>query len=520
MNDIYRPKDRLSWLWLAVGAILLPLTIFWKTIPIAAWLTPVFILRFTRTAKQPLMALLAVMLVHSLVYIIAIYTEGFIWSRSVFLALCLAIAHTLSYLIDRLLIRYLSPMLGTLVFPLTATTIDWLLGVFSPRTSFASLAYNQAGNLPLQQIVAITGIWGLTFLITCFASVINAIWHVETLQVLHKKTSHLHKRAVRKTALLFGSLLLLVLLFGGGRLALFPPTSPTVRVAAIVPDRKLWNSTTEGIPMQKLGQFSEQEWDTIRNRAAPVLDDLFARTQQEARAGSKIIAWTEDAAPILKEDETNVIERAATMAQREDIYLQIAIAPLLRTDKFPFMQNRAVMFAPSGKVVWEYDKTHPIPLKESRLFAPGRGIVPIVQTPYGRIATVIGDDADFPNLVRQAGQMHADLLLVPANDDKNIKLSHPQTATFRAIENGVNILRPTINGDSLAIDYQGRVLGMTDSFGSTQPVMVASVPTRGVNTIYTHTSDRFVYLGVAGLLAIIALAMKGSRLRGLRFFDY
>jgi apolipoprotein N-acyltransferase len=499
MSSIPRTKNRLSWLWLAVGAVLLPFTIFWKIIPIAAWLAPVFILRFTRTVKRPILGLLAVLLVYAAVYFFASYTEFFGGTMSLLMIAFFAPAHTLSYLLDRLFVRRLSLLLGTLVFPLTATIVDWLQAVYNPFTSFGSPAYSQAGNLPLMQIVAITGLWGLTFLITWFASVANALWQVQRL-------------AVRKPIILFGSLLLPVLLLGGGRLALFPPAAPTVRVAAIVPDKELWNSTKKSIPMHKLGQFSTAEWETIRSRSAPVLDDLFARTQQEARAGSKIIAWAEGAAPILKDDEQNVIARAATMARQEDIYLQIALAPLLPTDKFPYMQNRAIMIEPSGKVVWEYDKTHPVPMGESRLFAPGRGIVPIVQTPYGRIATVICYDADFPQLVLQAGQMRADLLIVPANDDKDIKRTHAQMATFRAIENGVNILRPTINGYSLAVDYQGRVLGMTDGMRSDRPVMVASISTQGVGTLYARIGDRFVYLCVAGLLVLIALAMKKRRI--------
>ena len=44
-----RPLDRLSWLWLAAGVALLPFTTVHAELPLAAWLAPVFILRFTRT---------------------------------------------------------------------------------------------------------------------------------------------------------------------------------------------------------------------------------------------------------------------------------------------------------------------------------------------------------------------------------------------------------------------------------------------------------------------------------------
>jgi len=45
------PRDQLSWVWLLVGAGLLPVTGLQTLVPIAAWLAPVFLLRFTRTQR-------------------------------------------------------------------------------------------------------------------------------------------------------------------------------------------------------------------------------------------------------------------------------------------------------------------------------------------------------------------------------------------------------------------------------------------------------------------------------------
>src|SRR5438045_5711145 len=47
------PRDRLSYLWLALAIVLLPFAFAPRwTIPLAAWLYPIFLLRFVRT--QPL----------------------------------------------------------------------------------------------------------------------------------------------------------------------------------------------------------------------------------------------------------------------------------------------------------------------------------------------------------------------------------------------------------------------------------------------------------------------------------
>jgi apolipoprotein N-acyltransferase len=63
----------------------------------------------------------------------------------------------------------------------------------------------------------------------------------------------------------------------------------------------------------------------------PQIDDLFARTQQEARAGAKIVAWPEAAVLALKEDEAELIGRARTLAREEytDFFLSLPGFPRL-----------------------------------------------------------------------------------------------------------------------------------------------------------------------------------------------
>ena len=152
---------------------------------------------------------------------------------------------------------------------------------------------------------------------------------------------------------------------------------------------------------------------------------------------------------------------------------------ILPSDHYPFQQNRAVLIDPAGQVVWTYDKTHPTPGPESAFTAPGTGIVPITDTPFGRIASVICLDMDFPRLVRQVGQAHADLLIAPSLDWDTAKISHAQLASVRAVENGVSLLRPSGDGLSQAVDHQGRVLAAADSFATDKAVFLTSVPAHG-----------------------------------------
>jgi apolipoprotein N-acyltransferase len=300
---------------------------------------------------------------------------------------------------------------------------------------------------------------------------------------------------------------MVVLLYGGARLAFSLPTSPTVQVVSLTTERALseaFNNTRSD-----LGAATPTERAAFAERfLQPMLDDLFTRTEEAANGGAQIVAWAEASAFVLKEDEEAVIERGQALALAKGIYLQMALIPLLQNDHFPYVENRAVMIDPLGKVIWRYDKSKPVP-GDGHL--AGAGIIPTVDTPYGRLATIICFDADFPTLVRQVGQAGVDLLLVPSSDWEAVAEMHSRTATFRALENGVNLIRPTRQGTSLAVDYLGRLLGYNaDYFIADTHTLVTNVPTQGATTLYTYIGDTFAYLCVLGLLILIVLAFRGS----------
>src|SRR5262249_19717802 len=106
--------------------------------------------------------------------------------------------------------------------------------------------------------------------------------------------------------------------------------------------------------------------------------------------------------------------------------------------------------------------------------------------------------------VRAIGRSAADLWILPTNDWLAIKESHFEMAVFRAIENGVPILRAGSSGLSGAFDPWGRVLSVTDHYSGAR-TMVAQVPIGGTPTLYPRIGDLFGWLCVAGLaIAIVA----------------
>lgn len=493
-------SKQLPYLWLALAAILFVFYDGRWAFPLAAWLAPLFLLRFVRS-QRPLIGFLLAWLVRFVIVVIipegSILLSGIAYDAVVLLLTGLTM---LPYLADRLLAPQRGSFISTLIFPIAFTTFEYLSS-FGPSGTLHSIAYTQYGNLPLLQIVSVTGIWGLTFLLTWFASVVNWAWE-----------RHFTWQQVRGGLALYVTILAVVLLGGGTRLALLPPSTTVVRVAglsasqaAVATLNQHLSSTTLSLLLS--GKATQADRAQARSAFNAIDQDLLSGSQQQARAGAKIVVWPEASpvgANILQEDEPALLQQASTLARQTGIYLDMGIAVFLPDGgKGPFLKDESVLIDPTGQIVWTYEKTHLVPFGEQGQVVQGNGKVPMVESPYGRLAGVICYDADYPSMMRQAGQAGADLMFVPGDDWQAIDPYHTQIATFRAIENGYALVREASKGLSMAVDSQGRVLATSDYFSTHQQIMVAAVPIHGVRTIYATIGDLFAWLCIIGLLAFI-----------------
>jgi apolipoprotein N-acyltransferase len=488
----------ISWLWFAVGAALSPFTILQTTIPLAAWLAPVLLLRFSRTvrARWAMPALAVAGAVSSYASF-----RGVVPADQMLIAAAGgAVLTPIPYAIDRLLAGRLTGMARTLVFPMADTALVFLFGAGDFGTT-GHVAGTQVGNLPLLQSAAIGGQWIIALLIAWTAAVANELWARRT------------TAGAGRTLLVFGTVVGAVLALGGVRIALDPPTAPTVRIAGLAPNR----AASDAFVNAKLtrGSRSAAQRAELRQRyLTPMLDDLITRTRQAARSGARIVVWAEASAYEFVEDKSAVLERARSVARTEGIYLQIGTVWLLPTQQYPFYEIRAVMFDPNGATVWDYLKTTEV-LGDGNLRGPG--VIPTVDTPYGRLATVICFDASFPDLIRQAGRAGTDILLVPSSDWAPVTDGLGQQAVLRAVENGMSIVRPARQGTSLAVDYQGRILGQDSSWyradpATTEHTLTVAVPIRGARTPYAlFFGDVLGWLSIAGLLGAATFAILRRR---------
>src|SRR4030065_2864750 len=84
--------------------------------------------------------------------------------------------YSIPFLLDRVLVGRFWGFASTLVFPFTRSAYEFLTLWPNPMGTYGALAYRQFSSVYLTQLVSITGLWGVTFLVSWFASMVNWIW--------------------------------------------------------------------------------------------------------------------------------------------------------------------------------------------------------------------------------------------------------------------------------------------------------------------------------------------------------
>lgn len=464
-----------------------------------AWIGPILMLRFTRRGKGVVRLALA--------YLGLSFSFGFQFYEmtpfggmgyAIFSA-AFGIMLLLPYIADRYVLAGQSGIARTLVYP-AALVVSEYISAFNPFGSWGSIAYSQYEYLPLLQLVSVAGLYSITFLIGWSASVANSLWENE-----------FDARKTGREVAAFGLIFIAVSLYGEGRLTLFPPASPTIRVASITrpdesqfpypPSANLNRRVMMGEPL------SDSETAQLRQRTIAITNFLLGRADLEAQAGAKIITFGEFNFPVLKPFKPELIARGQQLAGTRGIYLALPLAVFDIGHK-PSLEDKLVMIGPSGQVLWEYLKTEIPPGLEVAILAPSSGQLPVTQTPLGRLGAAIAFDMDFPGFLLQAGRKHADLLLVPENEYPQIDPMHSRMALYRAVENGFNLLLHASQSLSLACDYQGRLYGIMDHYHAGDRVLVAQLPTRGVTTLYSRGGYLFPWANIAGLAVLVVLSLR------------
>jgi len=493
-----KSNKTVSILMLLAGALLVGFSAGRWQAPLAAWIGPVFILRYARDHKdwRGYLIIFATYILAFIIGFMAIWLgAGWPLPLIVILPVFYGFLWSLPYLADRLLSPRLRGFSGTFVYSLAVTTLEFVNIHTNPIGVWGSTGFTQYGNLPIMQLASVTGMIGITFLMGWFASVVNWVWENKS-----------HGTEIIRGLVIFGTVVSAVFLFGFLRLNLTPlsETGRTVRVAGIIAE-----SQTSWEERAQASGLDNESYDqtTARELLESHWNVYFDKTVREAQAGAKVVVWPEVSGLAFGMYETSFVARAQEVARQNGIYLVVPLFTVYpNTERLS--ENKLLLIDPTGTIVFEHVK-YGGNIMEGTL--PGDGKLQAVDTPFGVFSGVICWDMDYPAVIQQTGLNGTGLLLVPSNDWFEIDPLHSHMAVFRAIENGTSIVRQVDNGLSIAVDPYGRILAQTDFFGTTDHTIVAQVPTKHVNTIYTLFGRYFEWLCLAGFLYVVIRAWIAPR---------
>jgi|CXWL01.1.fsa_nt_gi apolipoprotein N-acyltransferase len=393
-----------------------------------------------------------------------------------------------------------SHCLHTLVFPSAWVCVEVALRLVSPYGSWMSLGYSQGAGGSFAQLASVGGVEAVTFIIAWFASL--TAWAL----------SRSNARAMLSASFAVSVLVLLGLVgWGEWRVRSHQPETRVVTVASVMPNHVLQDGANNAM-IEAPQPLIASSMETVRAATDVLNRDLLAGSARAAAAGAKMVAWPEASGMVRDADEPAFLGEASATARANGIYI-FASYILWHPGAARPIENKVAAVEPSGRIVFQFNKAHPIVGFEDSRVARGDASVRVLDTPYGRIGLAICHDLDFPELIRQAGQSSVDLFIDPSNDWAEIEWLHANMHRYRAVENGFTLFRPTDHGASLVSDSAGIVRVWTSTYGPETGAFISEVPIGHAATLYSRGGGEVLAWGSAATLAIFLFTAVAAAFR-------
>jgi apolipoprotein N-acyltransferase len=354
--------------------------------------------------------------------------------------------------------------LSAFAFPVFYTIFEYLLMTFSSDGTASSIAYSQTNFLLIIQIVSITGILGITFLVTFFPSVIVICWF-----------SRNQKRKFHKILLSASAIFVSVIIFGLIRLN-HEPEKGNFKAGLVVLDEKLHDIS--GKP-----DFAR---DTTRIKL------YTTEISKLAKHSVEIVVLPERAININKETERAIFKTLCSTAIQNKVFIIAGYTNYRNQQLF----NSSVVIDDNGNVVADYNKKYLVTGLE-RQFGQGNKIG-LFNFKGLQAGTAICKDLDFPEYIRKYTQSNIVLLTIPAWDFVVDDWLHSHMSVMRSVENGFSQIRTARQGRLSIVDCFGRVLSETSCSSGQKATLTGMFPIFKISTFYSHFGNWF------GILCLMA----------------
>jgi len=398
--------------------------------------------------------------------------------------------------------RGFPPLASLLIAGLAWTSVEFLRAHVLTGFPWSSLGYSQYSNLQLIQFADITGIYGLSFVISLVNGGLAALLENLLAKITNGRTARLGPSSLIWTCVILIAVIGLVESYGAYRLHTSQGKSAegVLNVGIIqgnIPQEDKWN--------RQLQDIVYGAYQSLTLLAAEQKPDL--------------IIWPETSAPFINERYGDYLERISPLVQKAGVAMVVGSPRIERDEATGEVQlrNSAFFLAPDGKILDYYDKIHLVPFGEylplgeilSHLgsvvnevgeFSPGERHT-IFHLDCWRFGLVICYEAIFPDLFREFARQGVNFMVNITNDAwfdrSSAPYQHFSMAIFRAIENGISVVRVANTGISGLIDPWGRVILETPLFR--RLALVRPLPLLRRDTFYVRHGDLFARSCLAAL---------------------
>lgn len=455
-----------KWILLLLGGILLGFTGMKWNIPIFAWLCLVPFLRYIRLGHSfwyLLFSLIGIQVLSTM----RIVSEPFHLSIALLSGLQGGIVFSVLLIVwDYLRKKFQNRFLSIFSFAFLFTIMEWVGGYSSEFGVWGMMANSQINDRILIQSASIFGATGISFLIYWFNALVEEI-------IFEFETNGFIAKVTWSNVFLFIVIYISLLFYGTFRLTQ-TLVGKTIKIGTVTSQKEIQNYWNQPLLNQENTNL------------------VIERTKQGAREGAKIIVWNEGGVLVHKSEEAIFLESILKLAKEYEIEIIAAYIVPLKNEEF-FMENKIHWIGMDGSTRQIYHKQF-IPPGEPISNIPSD--IKVIETEWGPMSIAICYDFDSLKLSQRHANLGTGITLIAASDWKGIDPFHTEMAVLRGIENGTSIVRSTRGALSGIFDAYGRARGTLEYYESMDGVLVASVPTTPIVTIYRKYGNWIVGLGV------------------------
>lgn len=173
-----------------------------------------------------------------------------------------------------------------------------------------------------------------------------------------------------------------------------------------------------------------------------------------------ILITNEEYAFFDEENFDSYMTQIAQCVRKYHIPTLFCAGTMHKTDKAELLDNKAFLFDENGEIVGEYNKHNRIFMLETLTVlkgddVPKEAVITIKGKPRKVAVAICFDLNDELFIDRMSDDV--EMILAPSWDWENVCYSQPMFTRFRAVEQGVTLIKPTFSGCFYASDKYGNI---------------------------------------------------------------